>query len=315
MRNKLLKIIMFSVVMLQCILTVSCSFESKAALNLTAPLQTYSVTESQTVSSEPETTEPETTKSNIEKSENQIPLIGHRGYSGEYPESTLNAFSGAFENGFDGIECDVWETDSDDLLVQHDPTTTRTTGKKEYIWRLSKKTRSKFPIIKGDNVGKFRNEKLIIPTLEEVAEIVSKNKGYFYLHIKGNKKYYLTQRGQDSILKILREYGLKDRTLIFGSKDDVEPFLKKGFKTGVYIAPKSKSHFKSVAKWCVKNGVDTLVISNMRRLRLCTKPKNLKSFCKKYKMKFGLYSTKSKKQYDYLCRIGAEFSMSNYYVR
>ena len=37
-------------------------------------------------------------------------LFGHRGYSDQYSESTMLAFSKAIESGFDGIETDVHKT-------------------------------------------------------------------------------------------------------------------------------------------------------------------------------------------------------------
>ena len=37
-------------------------------------------------------------------------LLGHRGYSDQYSENTMLAFSKAIESGFDGIETDVHKT-------------------------------------------------------------------------------------------------------------------------------------------------------------------------------------------------------------
>ena len=43
-------------------------------------------------------------------------LLGHRGYSDQYSENTMLAFSKAIESGFDGIETDVHKT-KDGVLV------------------------------------------------------------------------------------------------------------------------------------------------------------------------------------------------------
>ena len=37
-------------------------------------------------------------------------LLGHRGYSDQYSENTMLAFSKAIESGFDGIETDMHKT-------------------------------------------------------------------------------------------------------------------------------------------------------------------------------------------------------------
>ncbi|MCA9838637.1 MAG: glycerophosphodiester phosphodiesterase [Trueperaceae bacterium] len=47
-------------------------------------------------------------------------LIGHRGVRGKKPENTLEAFKLAFDEGLDGIECDVQRTKDGRLVLFHD---------------------------------------------------------------------------------------------------------------------------------------------------------------------------------------------------
>jgi glycerophosphoryl diester phosphodiesterase len=47
-------------------------------------------------------------------------ILGHRGYSGKYPENTLLAFKKAIEGGADGLEFDVRATKDSKLVVVHD---------------------------------------------------------------------------------------------------------------------------------------------------------------------------------------------------
>ena len=68
-------------------------------------------------------------------------------------------------NGFDGIECDVWQSENNDLMVCHDETIERFTGIKKYIWKINKKNRKKFPI----TIGNYTGKKLYFPTFEETA--------------------------------------------------------------------------------------------------------------------------------------------------
>ncbi len=56
--------------------------------------------------------------------------IAHRGFSGQYPENTLLAFEQAYQAGADGIELDVRLTKDGEVVVFHDPTIDRMTGKK-----------------------------------------------------------------------------------------------------------------------------------------------------------------------------------------
>ena len=54
-------------------------------------------------------------------SSNKRPLvIAHRGASADFPENSLDAFSGAFEQGADWIELDVRRTKDGVLVVHHD---------------------------------------------------------------------------------------------------------------------------------------------------------------------------------------------------
>ncbi|NLB68415.1 MAG: hypothetical protein GX804_01840 [Lentisphaerae bacterium] len=55
-------------------------------------------------------------------------LTAHRGWSGQYPENTLNAFEKAVEAGVDIVEFDVRETADGEFVVIHDPTLERTTN-------------------------------------------------------------------------------------------------------------------------------------------------------------------------------------------
>ena len=50
----------------------------------------------------------------------------HRGYSGAYPENTIQAFVKAFEEKVDGIEGDFRLTSDGVVICIHDETTNRT---------------------------------------------------------------------------------------------------------------------------------------------------------------------------------------------
>lgn len=55
-------------------------------------------------------------------------IIGHRGYSGRYPENTLLAFSKALEHGALGCEIDIRMSKDGVIVVIHDATVDRTTN-------------------------------------------------------------------------------------------------------------------------------------------------------------------------------------------
>ena len=61
----------------------------------------------------------------------------HRGASAYYPENTLRAFYAGLEMGADGIETDIQRTKDGVLVLSHDDSLERTTGRKECISALT----------------------------------------------------------------------------------------------------------------------------------------------------------------------------------
>ena len=60
-------------------------------------------------------------------------VIGHRGYSGLYPENTMLAFKKAEELGIDAVEMDIQLTKDGTVVIIHDETVDRVTGAKGFV--------------------------------------------------------------------------------------------------------------------------------------------------------------------------------------
>lgn len=58
-------------------------------------------------------------------------VLGHRGASGYLPENTIEAISLAFDQGSDGIECDLVPTQDGELIVRHENWLDGTTNVRE----------------------------------------------------------------------------------------------------------------------------------------------------------------------------------------
>jgi glycerophosphoryl diester phosphodiesterase len=89
--------------------------------------------------------------------------IGHRGASAHYPENTLLAFTKAIKMGATAVECDVYLCASGEVVVFHDRTLKRTTGKSGYIARTKLKDLKKLDAGNGEK----------IPTLEELLDALT----------------------------------------------------------------------------------------------------------------------------------------------
>ena len=80
-------------------------------------------------------------------------FLAHKGYSGIAPENTLPAIREAVRAGFDGVELDVYELKKEKrkkykpfILISHDNTLKRLTGKKGKIEKLTHKNYKKYKI-------------------------------------------------------------------------------------------------------------------------------------------------------------------------
>ncbi|WP_051962501.1 glycerophosphodiester phosphodiesterase family protein [Mesoaciditoga lauensis] len=88
-------------------------------------------------------------------------ILGHRGYSGAYPENTMLSFQKALEYKADGVELDVHLSKDGKMVVCHDEDMYRTYGK--HAW------------IKDETLNEMREYESMgqkIPTLQEVFEIL-----------------------------------------------------------------------------------------------------------------------------------------------
>ena len=94
-------------------------------------------------------------------------ISAHRGASADYPENTMAAFYGAWEQHADWIELDVHQSSDGVIYVMHDTSFKRTTGLNRRCWELS------WAEIRELDAGSFFSRDFAgepIPSLEEVIE-------------------------------------------------------------------------------------------------------------------------------------------------
>ncbi len=139
--------------------------------------------------------------------------IAHRGYAALNPESTLLAFQKAHEQGADGLEFDVRQTQDNVLVVTHD---------------------ANVPALANRAVEDSLFSELYmetdIPSLEEVLTFSQRSGQMVWLEIKQSHRY---PGIIDRVLALINQYDLKDVTVIqsFNHNDlkiinDKQPDLK-----------------------------------------------------------------------------------------
>jgi glycerophosphoryl diester phosphodiesterase len=109
----------------------------------------------------------------------RVMCYAHRGARAHAPENTLAAFTLAFELGADGIECDVQCSRDGQLVIIHDDTVDRTTDGTGPVGEQC------FAELRALNAGARFHWQQMIPTLDEVLELVARRDGELNLEIKG----------------------------------------------------------------------------------------------------------------------------------
>src|SRR4051812_34131067 len=103
-------------------------------------------------------------------------IIAHRGASYDGPENTLSAARMAWEQGADGIECDVHLTSDGHLVVIHDDDTARVAAARHVV------SETTLALLRTLDVGRWKNPRFSgeqIPTLDEMLSTVTPGRKIF----------------------------------------------------------------------------------------------------------------------------------------
>ena len=125
--------------------------------------------------------------------------IAHRGLHDETrPENSMSAFKNAMDNDY-AIELDVHQIEDGTIVVFHDETLMRATGKDGYVNQIKTKEDLK-------NFKLFNSEETI-PTLQEVFDLV-KGKVPILIEIKNYKtqKYNPTNPLENTLYEMIKNY-------------------------------------------------------------------------------------------------------------
>jgi glycerophosphoryl diester phosphodiesterase len=153
-------------------------------------------------------------------------LVAHRGASGHAPENTLAAFRLALEMGADGIELDVHMSRDGEIVVMHDATLNRTTGRRgrvgrKTLWELKALDAGHWFNRSFPEKARAEYEGERIPTLDEVMAMIGR-RTRLYIEIK-NPRLYPETLGTE-LLRLVRYHRLRGN-VIFLSFD--RRFLRK----------------------------------------------------------------------------------------
>ncbi|MDY0287382.1 MAG: glycerophosphodiester phosphodiesterase family protein [Sphaerochaeta sp.] len=128
-------------------------------------------------------------------------LFGHRGYSSLKPENTLASFQLCVEKGIPGVELDVQQCKTGELVIVHDADMVRVAGRDALVSGLS------FDELRSLDVGEGEQ----VPLLSELFELCGERLYYdIELKVPGLNDGGLAQKTWQTI----QDFGLEGRCMI-----------------------------------------------------------------------------------------------------
>ena len=224
-------------------------------------------------------------------------LYGHRGDADNQTENTVKAFKSSLKKNYDGIEMDVYLTDSGDFLVFHDLSLGRLCNKNISIYKISKKNRDKYPIINGNG------KKEIIPSLDECLNALKKEKTKVFIHVKRPNRV-LRNAADKELVDIVKRNGMENNVVFFCWNDVLMENLKQqGMNVGI-----------DNEGWHRENGIKSMIdvaASKGIEYVMCLERKDINDIVVDYAhengIKIGLYMTKTLEDAQYVNDIGGDF--------
>jgi glycerophosphoryl diester phosphodiesterase len=137
-----------------------------------------------------------------------IEITGHRGSSILYPENTMSAFKKAYEQGAEWIELDVIQSKDLQLVISHDNSMIRTSGKGGKITNMT------YDQILTYDVGWYKGSKFYgehAPLLKDVLEYFKDKDIMINIELKPKGKEI---NYEESIIDEVKRYHMEDKVII-----------------------------------------------------------------------------------------------------
>ena len=142
-------------------------------------------------------------------------IYGHRGARGEAPENTLAGFELCLELGVQRCELDLHLSRDGELVVIHDPTLKRTTGRGG---KVSEKAVADLLALDARQGGPSWPRPCPIPTLRQLFEKCRFE--HWQLEVKSASRVRAAQTVK-AIAQLVEEFGLQDRITVTSASREV----------------------------------------------------------------------------------------------
>ena len=144
----------------------------------------------------------------LPKTKHKLVIIAHRGSHLKFPENTLAAYEEAIKEGADYVEIDLRTTKDGHLVIMHDESATRMTGKKGLIKDLNY---TEIRDLKIKSTNKEDTTTYRIPDFKSVLNLC-KGKINIYLDFK--------EADVEKTYRLIKEAGMQNNLVVYLNKEE-----------------------------------------------------------------------------------------------
>lgn len=144
----------------------------------------------------------------LPKTKHKLVVIAHRGSHLKFPENTLAAYEDAIKEGADYVEIDLRTTKDGHLVIMHDESTIRMTGKKGLIRDLNY---SEIRDLEIKSPGKEDTTTYRIPDFKSVLNLC-KRRINIYLDFK--------DADVEKTYRLIKEAGMQNNVVVYLNKEE-----------------------------------------------------------------------------------------------
>lgn len=224
-------------------------------------------------------------------------MIAHRGLSGIETENTINAFLAAANRSYFGIECDVYASKDDKIIITHDDTLLRLGMLNLYIPSFRYEEIRKFSLI--DRKSGNLSDNICIPLLSEYLQICKTYKKHGFVELKDN----LSLENINEIIAQIELTAQIEHISLIAFSEKYLSYIRKNYpQVDLYLlAEEVNDH---IIDYCERHRInldvrfDVLDETTIKRLHLSG-------------LKVGVWTVDDKETAEKLIKLGVDYLTSN----
>lgn len=185
----------------------------------------------------------------LQKTQQQVTLVAHRGYRAVAPENTTASFEEAGKAGYWGAECDIFRTADGVWVVSHDLHTYRMMDKSAFVEKKTYDELMEMTVDNGSNIESYPDLKIC--SFEEYLQICSQYNmtAVIELKSKNDTEHY------DEIVSLVNQYGV-DTVYISFYFEDIEAIRALSDSPVYYLVQEITDEDIELAKTVENCGID-----------------------------------------------------------